>query len=199
MAISLITPVSEINKATHLNTAYRTVIHYNLSQIMRREAAECLATTKGWSMGELVTPDIDTQCTNDKLTKILQMEHEGVKITIHCQCRYMWRATTRWQYGYNNTKDSQLWIYSKHQKSDVDYLALMNRQLNQMILIPKSEINAAKKASKRILNKITDKYVYENIALVQYYGNENLEYFSRPYGSDESIWTTKHLSGRDLT
>jgi hypothetical protein len=196
--IKLLPDNSEINYSKGVAVTYRSMIQQQLSKTLRSEVAECLAETKGWGTNGNynLTLSIEEQCSSDKYTKVLYMENEDTKISIHCQCKYSWKTTQNWQYGY--AKDSYIWLLRKYVRRGCDFVAIVNRHFNQMILIPKSEIESSEATAISIINKINGKSKPEPMYLIPYFENESLEYFSRSYGADTSSWSKKNLDGSSI-
>lgn len=193
--IKILPDNKDFSQARGVSMMYRSIIQQQLSKSIRREVAECLSDTKNWiTIGTNLVDTIDYQCMADKYTKILYVDNQGQKLSVHCQCRYSWRATERWQYGY--APDSKIWVLKKFITAGCDYLAIINRHLNQLILIPRLVLLESETRAMSVLNKLNGKYKNEQVYLVNFYENENLEYFSRQYGKDGSAWIKRTLKGK---
>jgi hypothetical protein len=195
--IKLLPDNSEINHSRGLSMTYRVMIQYQLSTALRIEVAQCLSDIKGWvtNGNQNLTLPVEEQCKSDKFSKILYMEDGDKKISIQCICKYSWKSTLKWQYGYNES--SKIQLLQKHFRTKTDYLAIVNRHFNQIILIPRTELSSAEEVTMPILNKMNGKTKSESVYLVPYYNNENLEYYYRSYGIDSSNWIRKTLDGKN--
>lgn len=166
-----------------------------LSYSLRKNTAECLSTCKNFKIGN-ITNNLETQYMLDKQTKILFMEENNIPIKIHCACKYAWKSTTKWQYGYFT--ESQIWLLEKFIKSNSDYVAILNKKLNQLILIPKQEFKNVKITVTPIFNKITKITTTETLYIIPYFENTNIEYYAKKYSSPDSSWIRKTLDGKNL-
>lgn len=187
--IRILPGVKDMYQYKGISLVYGTMIQHQISSRLRETTAECLSTMKGWIAGDDIAPDLEYQIQVNNTTKILKLNADGQLIRVHCVCRYGWKSTVDWQFSKRTEPD--IWLLRKHIKANCDYVAILNRGFNQLILIPRSEIDAAEQPTVPILNKLNGKSKDETIAVIPYVDNPNIEFFVRGYENPNSLWAPR--------